>query len=426
VNEDPLGGRVRGRFAAAVAFLLALPTPPAHAAAPPSACAYLAGLVDPAAGPVFLASYPTVGTGALHGAAFLYDNAVAAIALVGCGEVGRARAIGDAILQALGHDRAWRDGRLRNGYAAGPVDAAPVKLAGWWDDVQGRWLEDGYQAGSDTGNMAWAMLALLAIDRAAPADGAASGAAYRAAAVRIGAWVAAKRDMRGSGGFTGGVYGWESAPRPLSWKSTEHNTDLAAAFRLLGAATGDPVWTERAAEAERFVRAMWLETCHCFAVGTLDDGVTPGLVVALDAQLWPLLAIPGFAASPHLAALETSERLLRAPGRAGFTYSDAGQGLWTEGTAQAALVARLLGRKEEWAALTASIEAERAPDGGYYATDVAELATGFGDAADPSKQRAYYRLPHLAPAAWAALAERGFNPFTASPALPAAEPAPPR
>ena len=53
------------------------------------------------------------------------------IALVGCGERERARHIGDAILAALDHDRAWHDGRLRNAYAAGSVRQFPVKLGGW-------------------------------------------------------------------------------------------------------------------------------------------------------------------------------------------------------------------------------------------------------------------------------------------------------
>ncbi|WP_291708829.1 hypothetical protein [Bradyrhizobium sp.] len=57
-----------------------------------SACGYLAGLIDkaPPSGPLFLTSYPTVESGPLHGAAYLYDNAVAAIALVGCGEQDKA------------------------------------------------------------------------------------------------------------------------------------------------------------------------------------------------------------------------------------------------------------------------------------------------------------------------------------------------
>ena len=55
----------------------------ASAAPLPTACTHLSSaMASQPAGPVFLASYPTVKSGPLQGAAFLYDNAVAAIALV--------------------------------------------------------------------------------------------------------------------------------------------------------------------------------------------------------------------------------------------------------------------------------------------------------------------------------------------------------
>jgi hypothetical protein len=109
-------------------------TPPRALATPEaSACGYLAGLIDKAPpGPLFLPSYPTVESGPLHGAAYLYDNAVAAIALVGCGERDKARRIGAAILWAIDNDRTWHDGRLRNAYAAGVVASGSAKLPGWW------------------------------------------------------------------------------------------------------------------------------------------------------------------------------------------------------------------------------------------------------------------------------------------------------
>ena len=138
------------------------------------------------------------------------------------------------MLLALDHDRYWHDGRLRNGYAAGVVSAAPLKLAGWWDSKAQRWLEDDYQAGSDSGNLAWAMLALLTLDRA--------DARYVRGAARIAGWLETLRDRRGGGGFTGGSFGSEAAPRALRWKSTEHNVDLTAAFGRLAAASGDAHW----------------------------------------------------------------------------------------------------------------------------------------------------------------------------------------
>ncbi len=382
----------------------------APAAAAENACATLSGLVDAAApGAIFLPSYPTVQAGPLHGAAFLYDNAAATIALIGCGQAAKARRIGDAILFALDHDRFWHDGRLRNGYAAGPVGDGPMKLAGWWDDRRKMWLEDRYQAGSDTGNMAWAMLALLSLDRTG------AGGQYRAGAERIGRWVAGRRDARGPGGFTGGTFGHEPDPRRLTWKSTEHNTDLAAAFARLAAASEAPHWRGLADAARGFVKAMWDPGCGCFAAGTADDGSTPNPFLALDAQVWPLLALPG-AVDPFAAALATAEHRLRVDG--GFAYGQPGQGLWTEGTAQVALLVRLLGRTSQAKALIAAVESLRAPAGGYYASNVPRLPTGFMLDTEPSRPRLYFHLPHLGATAWAALAERGFNPFTGTMELP--------
>ena len=211
-------------------FIIIMAATPPRALATPeaSACGYLAGLIDKAPpGPLFLPSYPTVESGPLHGAAYLYDNAVAAIALVGCGERDKARRIGAAILWAIDNDRTWHDGRLRNAYAAGVVASGSAKLPGWWDNTQNKWLEDRYQVGSDNGNVAWAMLALLSID-----DVSASSR-FRDGAARLGAWVAQWADTRGTGGFTGGTFGHEPTPEVRTWKSTEHNTDLAAAFGLL-------------------------------------------------------------------------------------------------------------------------------------------------------------------------------------------------
>ena len=377
-------------------------------AAPPSPCTYLATQINSAApGPVFLASYPTAGRGPLQDTAFLYDNAAAAIALVGCNEIPRARRIGDAILIALGHDRFYRDGRLRDAYLAGAVEK-PVKLSGWWDPIQNRFFEDGYQTASDNGNMAWAMLALLALDRTT------NDPRYRAAAERIGTWTLQWHDTRGAGGFTGGTFGEEPSAVALKWKSTEHNTDLAAAFRALAATTGDKRWLEPARAAETFVHAMWRADCNCFAVGSGEDGVTPNTLLALDAQIWPLLALDN--ASAYSNVLATVRQQLSQSG--GYAYSEAREGMWTEGTAQVTLLAALSGRRDEAAQLNHVIATMRTPDGAYYASNRSALPTGFMLQTDPTKAREYFHIRHLAAAAWAALAERRFNPFTGEHALP--------
>jgi len=377
---------------------------------PPTACGYLARTMQmQRSGAVLLASYPGVHSGPLSDAAFLYDNSVAAIALVACGQLPQARRIGDALVLALDHDRYWHDGRLRNAYRAGAVSTGALELAGWWDSKAQRWLEDRYQAGSDSGNVAWAMLALLTLYANTGDE------RYRDGALRLARWVESRVDTRGAGGFTGGDFGHEPTPQHLTWKSTEHNTDLAAAFIWLERATADAHWQDRARVAQRFVAAMWQAGGGYFAVGVAEDGVKVNPLLALDAQIWPLMALPG-AVRQYGAALATSERRLQFD--TGYTYSEAGGGLWSEGTAQVAVLLELLHREDAASALRASLLTQRAADGGYFASDVAATPTGFMLTTDPTQPRVYFHLEHLGAAAWAALSEQRYNPFTGRSELP--------
>ena len=397
-------------FSLLSAVVVAAILPLSAASAERSACATLAAQVDAAApsGPVFLASYPGTTIRELKDAAFLYDNAVAAIALVGCNDLVHARRIADAILFAQDHDRFWRDGRLRNAYLAG-APTTPVKLAGWWDERQNRWVEDGYQVASDNGNLAWAMLALLAVDRASP------DARYRAGAARLGGWLVQWRRHKGPGGFAGGTFGEEPDPLQNTWKSTEHNTDIAAAFAALARATGDRRWLAHANAAEQFVRAMWTSSCGCYAVGTGLDGTTPNTMLALDAQIFPALARD--AGPPPAAVLDfVGARLGQAGGYA--YYDNAFKGVWTEGTAQVALLAAVSGRAGKAAALARVLATQRTPDGGYYASSTVALPTGFMTPTASTTLRRYFHIPALAPLAWVALVERRFNPFTGERATP--------
>ena len=389
------------RASLAIILTVAMAFLPVIAKADP--CATLARQVDAAGkGAVFVASYPTATDKALRQVAFLYDNAAAALALTGCGDVARAARIGDAMLAALDHDRFWKDGRLRNGYLAGPP-ADPLKLGGWQDGAN--WAEDGYQAGSDTGNLAWAMLALLGLYQAGAGD------KYLRGALRLAAYL---EHSFAAPGFTGGTFGGEPKPQVNTWKSTEHNLDLAAAFARLADATHDTHWAARAAQARALIAAMWDRRCHCFAAGTGLDGKTPNRFLALDAQLWPLLALPG-ATTRYGVALKTARAKMMVSD--GFTYSEAGKAMWTEGTAQAALLAALMGQPQQSARLMAVVERAKVPDGSYFAAD-RDTDTGFRLDTDPTQARRYFHQPHLGALAWVALAQRRFNPFTDTRALP--------
>jgi hypothetical protein len=385
------------RFAAVVVAALLLLRLPAVA----EPCATLATQVDAAGGDAaFVVSYPAAPDKALKNVAFLYDNAAAVLALIGCGDTDHARQIGDAILAAQTQDRFWKDGRLRNGYLAGPVKN-PVQLGGWQDGS--RWVEDGYQAGSDTGNLAWAMLALLGLHHAGLGD------RYLSGAIRIAIYVEKSFDPPG---FAGGTFGGEPKPQQNSWKSTEHNVDLAAAFSALGRVTHDPHWAHRAGQARALVAAMWDKGCGCFAVGL--DGKTQNRFLALDAQLWPLLALSS-GVTKYGAALRTAREKMAADD--GFAYSEAGGAIWTEGTAQAALLMALMDQRQQAARLMTAVERNRTSDGSYFAAG-RDADTGFRLDTDPAQARRYFHTPHLGALAWAAMAQRRFNPFIFATALP--------
>ena len=119
-----------------------------------------------------LQSYEVAGTAPFDRAhancAYVYDNAVAGMALLAGGHAAEARRLGDALVAAQTRDRFWKDGRFRNAYASGPVAAAgDYPLPGRWDAAQAKWVEDRYQVSSATGVVAWAALFLAALHRAA-------------------------------------------------------------------------------------------------------------------------------------------------------------------------------------------------------------------------------------------------------------------
>jgi hypothetical protein len=382
---------------------------PLNSTAATSLCNTLASAVDsvPGDGPAFVISYhPGPGEAALPGAlsntAFTYDNALLAIALVGCHDVKQARRIANAIVMAQSHDRTFSDGRVRNAYRAGAVGKPPVALPGFWDNQANRWLEDGYQAGTAIGNVAWAALALLQV------FGATSDQQYLSAAERLAAFADDQAlDRHDPQGFSGGLSGFETRQERLTWKSTEHNVDMMAVSTWLAEITGEQRWRESAAVAQSFVQAMF-HSGEGFEIGTTPDNRPAGYSnVVLDVQLWPSLAL---AAPPPswTSALGVAATKLAVGG--GFDFNGDRDGLWTEGTAQAALAFHLAGRDKEAGNYLDRALAQAAPGGWLFATAPARITTGLmiEPTGDPFY---YYRRPHLGATAWAALAAQGYDPF---------------
>ena len=372
-------------------------------------CRALSGAVERTAldgEPAFLASYEPGPDERevplpLRTTAFSYDNALAASALSACGDLRHARQIGEAFLVAIESDRTFEDGRIRNAYRAGPVRERPVLLPGWWDAANKRWSEDRYQDGTATGNVAWVGLALLNL-RDATQD-----PRFGEGATRLAAWIRARTARHDAPGFTGGLDGYDPDQSPLNWVSTEHNLDIVA----LGTRLGQPDDRAMAASARTFLDAAFDGRAGCFRMGTDAEGRMRGVEsVALDTQLWPLLAVT----DPPEAwrrALACATSRLGVPG--GFDFNEDRDGLWVEGTAQAALTYRSVGDESAADPLLKTLAGQRAPSGWLYASREARLTTGLRiGPASTEDDFFYFRSPHLGATAWAALAALRHNPFT--------------
>ncbi len=338
---------------------------------------------------------------ALASTAFVYDNALAVIALVACGDVTSATKIGSALSLAVRKDRSFPDGRVRNAYRAGPVGEGAPALPGWWDDERKIWAEDAAQDGTSTGNVAWAALALLTLHQATSQE------SFLADAKRLIDWVIA--NVSTGSGFRGGFHGYDPQQVRLSWISTEHNVDVYAAAAWLFRLTGERKYADAASQARLFLERAF-DVDH-FLLGTKPDGsLADSGMLALDVQLWPWMAIPD-APAQWRSALNFAATHLAV--KDGFDFNGDRDGLWVEGTAQASLAYRIAGDPHRSAQLLMTLESNRTPSGFLNATREARVSTGLS--IDPTKTEAdffYFRRPHLGATAWATLAALAWNPFT--------------
>ena len=343
-------------------------------------------------GPVLLNSY-LVNTGpdgnafdlTQANAAYVYDNALAGLLLLAAGHKPEAMRIGQALSLAQAHDRTFTDGRLRNGYAAGPM-ATPAKLPGFWNKKTNQWDEDPYQVGTDTGPLAWAMLLWAALGMEKPAN-------------KAGDFL--NEQLRAPLGYYGGFYGFDTSQQKLTWQSTEQNLDLAVAFKKLGR-------TADARHAAAFVHAAYDAPAGLFKTGLTPQG-KPGAMVAADAGIWPYLAGLGDAAS----AMNAVKALRHG---AGIGFSSASQGIWLEGTAFAALALKRM-KNPLAETFLQTVSANIAPQGYVYATVSPMLSTGLtvGPALQtntPAQNFNYYRRPSLSATSWAGLAALGADPLS--------------
>ena len=145
-------------------------------------------------------------------------------------------------------------------------------------------------------------------------------------------------------------------------------------------------------------------------MGTGPDGQTADHDHSgLDAQIWPLIAIPR--PPPDwmraLAFVDGAHAIL-----GGYGFNRGPSGVWTEGTAQVASVFVLKGLLQRALPLWSLLVRQQTEDGWLFATPQARINTGL--AIGPTSVTPdffYYHLPHLGATAWAAIAALGVNPF---------------
>ena len=366
----------------------------------------------------FITSYVTTPSGVdfdnvLENTAFSYDNAVALLAFTAGRDWSRASEIADAFVYAQDHDRYYTDGRIRNAYQSGDLEAPPgwtphglvgtARMPGWTDT--GNWFEDSGSVGSGTGNTAWVMIALLRYYESR------GGSQYLQAAIDLGTWVETEtRDARCQGGYKGGFDGEEPTPTPLTWKSTEHNIDLWVAFSLLHRATGDSVWQTRAAYARTFVESMWNDTDGYYRTGTGDDGCTANTqAIPLDAQSWSLLAFGSNSRTLRGISYVEGHHEVCSGSFCGFDFNEDRDMPWPEGTAQMVDAYWALSRTTDATTYLADLAALQATGQngngkGVVAAPADGLTTGF--------TWLYYDRLHIGATAWFVLAELKYDPLT--------------
>ncbi len=325
-----------------------------------------------------------------------YDNALlidAYLAQGSAGGVARAETIGDALVYLQAHDRA-HDGRLRNAYAPAPLERA--------SDIQAT------DPASSTGTLAWAGQALTQLYAATRVR------AYLRGAVALGDWVQLQcRDGRGAGGYAGGE---TAAGATIEWKSTEHNIDVYAFFRLLARETGNVVWSQRAAWARRFVVSMWNPAQGRFYLGTTDNGVTRNDTAQVeDVNSWSYLALqdPAYAAS---VGWDVANLSVPAAGYRGLSYCTGDRtGVWFEGTAQVADALQLRDEPGDSAQARSDLaDLGYAQAHGPNADNLGIMAASHDMLSDCQGGDLYASL-HTGTTAWYILAAEGINPLSGTP-----------
>ena len=332
---------------------------------------------------------------------FLYDSALTVKALLAAGDadsVQMARDVTDALLATK-----LADGAYSNDRNCGHV-----------------LLEDGTPraAFSDKrtlGDQAWFGLALLDVYRQT------GDANYLDRAVEISDW--AESSLKDTGAWKGYRGGYDPDGNAYAWRSTEHNIDLFALNRGIAVLLGlrhdarEADFVTRATHAGDFVMNMFDPVGGKFWTGTGAGDAVNTSSVPLDAQTWALLTLARF---PQYAeqidwrrVMDWVEDHLQACDSTlcGLTYSDQSTPdvVWLEGTAQAAVVARLWREGSDGDFLIGELEKARTAH--PHADGYGIVAASRDSLLDVPLGAVYDARLHAGATAWTYFATAGVNPL---------------
>jgi len=262
-----------------------------------------------------------------------------------------AKLLGDAFIYALNHDRYFNDGRIRNAYKSGELINfdSTVNMSGWWGDSLEVWREDSVAVSTYTGTVAWVGLALTSLYEATNDN------QYLDAAEELANWcIDSTQTTTGYAGYTGGFVGSDSIQTKVNWKSTEDNIALYALFSRLECITSNSSYQLAKMNAKQFVYALWKEYDNFFWSGTTEDGMINDNFLQIPAHIQSLYILAfNDTTSQYRTGIEWARQNCyfssNSPNYSqllyGYDYNKDKDGIWFEGSCQAALANRMMGKE---------------------------------------------------------------------------------
>ena len=388
--------------------------------------------------PRFIQSYEPIAhpTRGPPNISHVYDQSLVLLAFLARGteeDLRRAQLIADAMILVQNRQFSTDSGALRNAYASGEVldyHTGIPRVPGWWNNHSQTYCQDNFALGNDTGNNAWAGIALIQLHHVLNQSRAVEQMdnRYLAAAEKIAQWIVKYQYTEGNyKGYIGGLEVTKQMPDQAhqkassGWQSSEHNIDLVALFEHLSATyrTIDPNksqdWKTHANHARQFIQEMWhhenKEPVYLLTGANKQRTAKTEKPIPLDVQTWAVLALDP---NEYRAALDWA--LLNCHDKEnvnGFDFNcDDGDGSWWEGTGQMVTALNWLKRHEKANAILDDLRKAQIiddePRGAFPAANKTALTTGFEKEWGPW---VYTNEPHIGATAWYLFAALKKNPY---------------